>query len=98
MSIAKKRFVAGVMAAGFVVLTLVAWWTFASLATTVVSCVPWDGELGCDWTFADGSRLDIAIKIAVLTISLFAAIWVANRMFYTPETYEPRNDAAGAVK
>ena len=89
MSVAKKRLVAGLQAAGFVVITLAAWWLFASAAETVVSCVPWGLTSGCKWPFHEQSRLGAVLKATMFVVSLVAAIWVANRMFYTPETYEP---------
>lgn len=97
MSVGRKRFVAGLIALGFVVVTLVAWWLFASLAETVVNCVPWKYE-GCEPQFTDRPRLATAIRVSLLLVSLLAAIWVANRMFYTADTYEPKADAAGGSK
>ena len=96
MSVIKKRFVAGLQAAGFVLLTLAAWWVFAALAATVVSCVPWDGRFTCESPFSDRPRLNTAVRISMLIVSLLAAIWVGNRWFYTADTYEPRSDVPPA--
>lgn len=91
-SVVTKRFYAGLQAAGFVVLTLTAWYLFASLAETVVNCVPWgSGEL-CKWPFKEPSRMGTAVRVSMFIVSLFAAIWVANRMFYTADTYEPTDN------
>ena len=87
----KKRAWAGLQAAGFIVLTLVGWWVFASLAAGVVSCVPWDGRFACNAPFPTRPRLDTAVRIMTLLVSLCAAIWLANRAFYTPDTYEPKD-------
>lgn len=97
MSVGRTQVVAGLIALGFVVVTLVAWWLFASLAETVVNCVPWKYE-GCTSPFTDRPRLAIGVRVSLLLVSLVAAIWVANRMFYTADTYEPKADAAGGPK
>lgn len=94
----KERAIAGAAAFGFIVVTLVGWWFFASLAETVVNCVPWRWGGACASPFTERPRLDSAVRISMLIVSLFAAIWVSNRLFYTAPTYEPRKDPAPAVK
>jgi hypothetical protein len=89
MGVAKKRMIAGALAFGFIVVTLVAWWVFASLAETVVNCVPWRLGGACESPFTNRPRLQSGVRISMLIVSLIAAIWVANRLFYTAETYEP---------
>jgi hypothetical protein len=91
MGVVKKRVVAGVMAFLFVLGALAAWWLFASLAAKVVSCVPWNGVSGCHPPFPNHDRLDLALRIATLILSLLAAIWVAMRAFFTAPTFEPTN-------
>ena len=98
MGVAKKRMTAGALAFGFIVVTLVAWWLFASLAETVVNCVPWRWGGACASPFTERPRLHTAVRISLLMVSLVAAIWVANRWFYTAETYEPRPDGPGAER
>ena len=97
MSIIKKRVVAGLQAAGFVLLTLGAWWAFASIASNVVSCVPWAGQANCLSPFDGHPRLDSAVRISLLIISLLAAIWVGSRWFYAPDTYEPSPEVKQAI-
>ncbi len=98
MSVAKKRLISGLRALGFVIVTLIAWWLFASLADTVVRCVPWGWGESCKSPFqaqlVDRPRLDTAISIAMLIVSLLAAIWVGNRLFYTADDFVPDKNAA----
>jgi len=89
MGVAKKRMIAGALAFGFIVVTLLAWWLFASLAETVVNCVPWRLGGACESPFTARPRLQSGVRISMLIVSLIAAIWVANRLFYTVESYEP---------
>ena len=84
-----KRFWAGLQAAGCTVVILIGWWAFSWLAAGVVSCVPWDGKIGCSAAFPGHPRIDTAVRIFTLFVSLCAAIWVGSRAFYTPESYEP---------
>lgn len=97
MSIVKKRVVAGLQAAGFVLLTLGAWWAFASIASNVVSCVPWGGHANCSSPFDGHPRLDSVVRISMLVVSLFAATWVGSRWFYAPDTYEPSAEVKEAI-
>lgn len=89
MGVAKKRVIAGALAFGFIVVTLIAWYLFASLAETVVNCVPWRFGASCESPFTNRSRLQTGVRISMLIVSLIAAIWVANRLFYTAPSYEP---------
>jgi hypothetical protein len=89
MGVAKKGIVAGALAFGFIVVTLVSWYLFASLAETVVNCVPWRFGGSCESPFTDRPRLQTGVRISMLIVSLIAAIWVANRLFYTAPSYEP---------
>ena len=98
MSIIKRRVVAGLQSAGFVLLTLAAWWAFASIASNVVSCVPWAGQANCLSPFDGHPRLDSAVRISLLIISLLAAIWVGSRWFYAPDTYEPSPEVREAIR
>ena len=94
MGVAKTRVVAGAMAFGFIVVTLIAWYVFASLAETVVNCVPWRWGGDCVSPFTSRPRLSTGIRISMLIVSLCAAIWAASRLFYTAEKYEPRPDGS----
>jgi hypothetical protein len=96
MGVAKKRMIAGALAFGFIVVTLLAWWLFASLAETVVNCVPWRLGSACESPFTARPRIQTGVRISMLIVSLIAAIWVAHRLFYTAESYEPRVDAEPA--
>jgi len=95
MAFGKKQFLSGALAFGFVIVTLVAWWLFASLAETVVNCVPWRLGGSCESPFTSRPRLEVGVRVSMLLVSLFAAIWVANRLFYSPDTYEPKPQAPG---
>ena len=97
MGVAKKRVVAGALAFGFIVVTLLAWWLFASLAETVVNCVPWRLGSACESPFTERPRIQTGVRISMLIVSLLAAIWVANRLFYTADTYEPVPDPGPAA-
>jgi hypothetical protein len=97
MTVIQKRLWAGLQAGGFIILTLVGWWVFASLGAGVVSCVPWNGQFACAAPFPDRPRLDTAVRIFTLFVSLCAAIWLGNRAFYTPDTYEPKDPAPKPV-
>jgi hypothetical protein len=94
MGVARKRVVAGALAFGFIVVTLLGWWLFASLAETVVNCVPWRLGTACESPFTARPRIQTGVRISMLIVSLIAAIWVANRLFYTADTYEPLPDPA----
>lgn len=94
----KKRLRQGGLAFGFVVITLVGWWVFASLAETVVRCIPWQYGDGCEDLFTSRPRLNIAVRISLLIVSLFAAIWVAFKLFFTAESFEPSDTASAATK
>ena len=98
MGVAKTRMVAGAMAFGFIVVTLIAWYVFASLAETVVNCVPWRWGGDCVSPFTSRPRLSTGIRISMLIVSLCAAIWAASRLFYTAEKYEPRPADAAPAK
>lgn len=89
MGVAQKRMMAGAAAFGFIVVTLIAWYLFASLAETVVNCVPWRFGGSCESPFTTRPRLQTGVRISMLIVSLLAAIWVANRLFYTAPSYEP---------
>jgi hypothetical protein len=93
----KMRVTQGGLALLFVVITLVGWWLFASLAETVVNCVPWRWGGSCVSPFTERPRLQTGVRISMLIVSLFAAIWVANRFCFTPPKYEPNPDGAPAV-
>jgi hypothetical protein len=89
MGVAKKRVTAGALAFGFIVVTLIAWYLFASLAETVVNCVPWRFGDSCESPFTGRARLQTGVRISMLIVSLIAAIWVASRLFFTEPSYEP---------
>ena len=89
MGVAKKRMSAGALAFGFIVVTLIAWYLFASLAETVVNCVPWRFGGSCESPFTARPKLQTGVRISMLIVSLIAAVWVANRLFYTAPSYEP---------
>ena len=89
----KKRLSQGALAFGFVVVTLLAWWFFASLAETVVKCVPWKVKTECT-PLTDPATIHVGVRVSMLIVSLIAAIWVAQRLFYTADTYQPTHDPA----
>ena len=97
MSIVTKRVVAGLQAAGFVLVTLLAWRVFATLASNIVSCVPWGEKVGCSSPFVGHPWVDSGVRISLLLVSLLAAIWVGNRCFYAPDTYTPAPEQSGST-
>jgi hypothetical protein len=73
----------GVRAFLFVVVALLSWWLFASLADFVVRCAPWGNPwgAGCRPTADPRSRID---KI-LLIISLLPALWVAQKLLFSSD-------------
>jgi hypothetical protein len=73
----------GVQAFLFVVVTLVSWWLFASLADFVVRCAPWGipwGD-GCRKTNDPRTRLDNIL----LVVSMLPALWVARKLLFSSD-------------
>ena len=79
--VVKRRLSSGSQAFGFVILVLGAWWLFASLANSVVSCVPWQQ---CRAT----TELADSVETALLVVTLFASLWVAHRLFYSSNDFD----------
>jgi hypothetical protein len=81
-----RRLVKGASAGGraffFVVVALVSWWLFASLADSVVRCAPWGTPWGflrqCGPVPAARTRSDNIL----LVVMLLPALWVAQRVWF----------------
>ncbi len=72
----------------FILATLGMWWLFAVLAHSVVRCVPGGAPCWYPWQ-GNPSPPDLSetVSIAVLIVSLLAAVWAAQRMVFPPEDF-----------
>ncbi len=81
--ITRQRASSGGRAFLFVVVALVSWWLFASLADSVVRCAPW----GTPWGFLRDCRAPndprSRMDNILLVVSLLPALWVAQRLWFS---------------
>jgi hypothetical protein len=72
----------------FILATLGFWWLFAVLSHSVVRCIPGGDACWYPWQDATGLKeLPEKMGIAVLIISLLAALWAAQRLVFPPEDF-----------